>query len=117
MMVNLCLKNGYEEIKDDAGDVERNRSISIIWTECSRILSQGTNWGAFSLVLNRQGKEFIKFFSSKPRDKPVGFEQIRVTQEILSSGIEVQFPSGLKIIISVIFYIKRLQTCAKGLMG
>jgi hypothetical protein len=38
------VKNGNEEIKDDAG----NPTISIIWTECSRILSQGTNWGAFS---------------------------------------------------------------------
>ena len=64
-MVELWVKNGYEEIKDDAGDEGGNRSISIIWTECSRILSQGTNWGAFTSVLDTQGKEFNKFLKFK----------------------------------------------------
>ena len=41
MMGKLWVKNGYEEIKDDAGDEGGNRSISIIWTECSGILAQG----------------------------------------------------------------------------
>jgi transposase-like protein len=46
----------------------------------------------------RKERSLINSGSIKPRDKPLGFEQIRVTQEILS-GIEVQFPSGLKIIL------------------
>jgi phage antirepressor YoqD-like protein len=48
----------------------------------------------------RKERSLINSGSIKPKDKhkPVGFEQIRVTQEILS-GIEVQFPSGLKIIL------------------
>ena len=64
-MVELWVKNGYEEIKDDAGDEGGNRSISVIWTECSRILSQGTNWGAFTSVLDTQGKELNKFWKYK----------------------------------------------------
>lgn len=48
----------------------------------------------------RKERSLINSGSIKPKDrhKPGGFEQIRVTQEILS-GIEVQFPSGLKIIL------------------
>jgi hypothetical protein len=65
MMVELWAKNGYKEIKDDSGDVGGNRSISVIWTECSRILSQGANWGTFSSVFDTQGKEFNKFFKIK----------------------------------------------------
>jgi len=56
MMFELWVKNGYEEIKDEAGDVGCNPLISIIWTKCSRILLQGTNWGAFTSVLDTQGK-------------------------------------------------------------
>jgi len=51
------VKNGYDEFKDNIG----TPSISIIWTECSKILLQVTNWGAFSSVLDTQGKEFNKF--------------------------------------------------------
>jgi hypothetical protein len=65
MMFELWVKNGYEEIKDGAGDEEGNRSISIIWRECSRILAQGTNWRAFASVLDTQGKEFNKFWKHK----------------------------------------------------
>jgi transposase-like protein len=42
----------------------------------------------------RKERSLINSGSIKPRAKPLGFEQIRVTQEI-----EVQFPSGLKIIL------------------
>jgi hypothetical protein len=45
--------------------VKFDPTISVIWTECSRIVSQGTNWGAFSSVLDTQGKELNKFFKFK----------------------------------------------------
>jgi phage antirepressor YoqD-like protein len=60
----------------------------------------------------RKERSLINSGSIKPRAKPLGFEKIRVTQEIFT-GIEVQFLIGKKIIISFIFYIKRLQKWAE----
>jgi hypothetical protein len=65
MKVELWVKNGYEEIKDAAGDEGGNRSISVIWTESSRILTQGTNRGAFPSLNDTQGKELNKFWKYK----------------------------------------------------
>jgi hypothetical protein len=80
MKVELWVKNGYEEIKDAAGG---NRSISVIWTECSRILSQGTNWEHSLRYWIRKERSLINSGNSKPKDKykPVGFEQIRFTRD------------------------------------
>ena len=56
--MELCGKKGYEENKDYGVDIRNNKSISFIGTECSGILSQGRNWGTFTSVLDREGKEF-----------------------------------------------------------
>jgi hypothetical protein len=80
MKGELCGKKGYEENKDYGRDVRNIKSISC--TFYSR------NW-------IRKERSLKK---SPSKEKQGGFEQITVKPERLV-GVEVDFPSGLKIIL------------------